>query len=252
MMLTPCYTSRAIFESVSNCLIYHFDDTSETAGVRRWGAINDNEYLRPDAANLAAFLFRLQSTDSSAYAKIRDAVGLTAPFFDDFKLRPIPQSPEMIQLEWTQKGSDYPFRPSQLSDGTLRFICLATALLQPSGPSVMLFDEPELGLHPYALNLLAALFQQASISVGAAVGRQVIISTQSAALVDEFAPEDVVVVERAHGESTFWRLDAAPLVDWLKEYSLGELWLKNILGGRPQSDATAIPQESFSDRGDKK
>jgi predicted ATPase len=232
-----------VFEALSSWVVYHFHDTSNTAMVRRWGPVNDNERLQPDAGNLAAFLFRLQSTHPQVYSKIRDVVRLAVPFFEDFKLRPIPQSPEMIQLEWTQMGSDYFLRPSQLSDGTLRFMCLATALLQPSLPSTALFDEPELGLHPYALILLASLFQQA-----AAKSRQIIVSTQSAALLDEFAPADVVVVERVQGQSTFRRLQAAALDEWLKEYALGELWQKNVLGGRPRSEnATSPPEQAASD-----
>src|SRR5205823_14494598 len=138
-------------------------------------------------------------THMDIYNRIREVVRLAAPFFDDFKLRPVSANPELIQLEWLQKDSDYPFRASQLSDGTLRFICLATALLQPSLPATVLFDEPELGLHPYALTLLANLFQQASKQYG----KQVIVSTQSAPLLNEFLPEDVIVVERKEGQSTF-------------------------------------------------
>ena len=218
--------------SVSSWIVYHFHDTSTTAAVRRQGAINDNESLRPNAENLAAFLYRISQTHPGNYGRIRDVVRLAAPFFDDFRLRPIPTSPEMIQLEWMQKDSDYPFRASQLSDGTLRFICMATALLQPAVPVTTFFDEPELGLHPYALTLLADLFQQAAVS------RQLIVSTQSAPLLNEFAPEEVIIVERTQGESTFRRLDSAQLSEWLQEYSLGELWQKNVLGGRPRSDAT--------------
>jgi predicted ATPase len=225
-----------VFNTVSSWVVYHFHDTSATAGVRRQGAINDNETLRSNAENLAAFLFRIRQTNPAEYEKIRDTVRLAAPFFDDFKLRPVPTNPELIQLEWLQKDSDYPFRASQLSDGTLRFICLATALLQPLTPPTMLFDEPELGLHPYALTLLAGLFQQAARSHGNYISKQIIVSTQSALLLNEFAPEDVVIVERFQGESTFRQLKGNDLSEWLKEYSLGELWQKNVLGGRPRDE----------------
>jgi predicted ATPase len=117
-------------------------------------------------------------------------------------------------------------------------MCLATALLQPLRPATMLFDEPELGLHPYALTLLGNLFKQAAETYGSTVQKQVIISTQSAPLLSEFAPEDVIIVERHNGESTFQRLDAATLSEWLTEYSLGELWQKNLLGGRPRAEDT--------------
>lgn len=225
-----------VFDAVSSWVVYHFHDTSGTAGMRRPGPINDNERLRPNAENLAAFLLRIQGTHPGSYTKIRDAVRLAAPFFDDFKLRPMPATPELIQLEWTQKESDYPFRPSQLSDGTLRFICLATALLQPAPPATMLFDEPELGLHPYALTLLGSLFQGLGWQSGGNFSNQAIISTQSAPLLNEFAPEDIVVVDRTQGQSTFKRLDSTGLAGWLNEYSLGELWRKNVLGGRPGNE----------------
>ncbi len=231
--------AQRVFEFISNWVVYHFSDTSEYAGMRQQKAINDNEFLRQDAENLAAFLFMLQKTSPAAYEQIRDAVRLAAPFFDDFKLRPVTANPELIQLEWTQVGSDYPFRPSQFSDGTLRFICLATALLQPNPPATMLFDEPELGLHPYALTLLASLFKRAAKS-----GGQVIACTQSASLLNEFEPEDVIVVDRRDGQSTFHRLDKAELSEWLEDYGLGELWQKNIFGGRPHGEAGNGPPKS--------
>jgi predicted ATPase len=209
--------------------------------VRRPRALNDNEIFRQNAENLAPFLYRIQKTSPASYTGIRDVVRLAAPFFDDFKLRPVPTSPNEIQLEWQQRDSDYPFRANQLSDGTLRFICMATALLQPSKPPTVLFDEPELGLHPYALTLLGNLFKQATEPDRYGVSTQVIISTQSAPLLNEFAPEDIVVVERINGESTFRRLDSTNLSEWLEEYTLGELWQKNILGGRPREDRLAEP-----------
>jgi predicted ATPase len=225
-----------VFDAISSWVVYHFHDTSVAAGVRRQGPINDNEFFRSSAENLAAFLYRIQSTHPSSYEKIRDVVRLAAPFFDDFKLRPVPTNPDLIQLEWRQKESDYPFQASHLSDGTLRFICLATALLQPSPPRTVLFDEPELGLHPYALSLLANLFKKAVSPHGYSMN-QLIVSTQSAILLNEFAPEDVIVVERYEEQSTFRRLDSAHLSEWLVDYSLGELWEKNVLGGRPQNES---------------
>ena len=224
----PHYVHKAI----SSWVAYHFHDTSLSAGVRRQKPINDNEILRTDAENLAAFLYRIRQTKLRSYNQIRDVVRLAAPFFDDFKLRPAPANPDLIQLEWLQKDSDYPFLANQLSDGTLRFICLATALLQPRRPPTMLFDEPELGLHPYALTLLGNLFNQAAEKTSS----QIIVSTQSAPLLNEFAPEDVIVVERHKGESIFKRLDSASLSEWLGEYTLGELWQKNVLGGRPSAE----------------
>lgn len=220
---------RMLYDCITRWGIYHFHDTSGTASVRRSGSVRDNEVLRDDGSNLAGFLLALVTQEKCAYELIRDTVRLVAPFFDDFVLRPRDTGggDTDVLLEWRQKGSDYPFHPSQLSDGTLRFICLATALLQPNPPSTMLFDEPELGMHPYALEILSGLIHQA------ATRTQVIVSTQSTALVDHVEPEQVVVVERDGQESKFTRLGRERLRDWLKEYTLGELWEKNVIGGRP-------------------
>ncbi|MBL8290532.1 MAG: AAA family ATPase [Bryobacterales bacterium] len=223
-----------VFEAISNWVVYHFHDTSLLASVRRTQPINDNTVLRQNAENLAAFLYRIQQTHPRHYSQVRDVVRLAAPFFDDFHLRPLPATPDLIQLEWRQRDSDYLFRAHQLSDGTLRFICMATALLQPNRPATVLFDEPELGLHPYALTLLGNLFKQAVKGAG-----QLIISTQSAPLLNEFAPEDIIVVERSNGSSTFRRLESALLSEWLEDYTLAELWQKNVLGGRPHEDHLA-------------
>jgi predicted ATPase len=218
---------RYVFEGLASWQVYHFHDTSDSALVKKRGALNDNMYLRPDAANLAAFLYRLQQTHPGHYETIRDTVRMIAPFFDDFILRPLPDNPNQIQLEWRERGSDYPFMAYHLSDGTLRFICLATLLLQPRLPDTVLIDEPELGLHPYAIELLGTL-------IGNVPDRaQLIIATQSVTLVNQLAPEDVLVVENRDHTTTLTRLEAAPLSDWLQEYALGELWEKNVLGGRP-------------------
>ncbi len=236
--------AREEFSSILSDLTayqHHFLDTSPMAAVRLPGQIHHNDFLYEDASNLAALLFWIKETQRIHYGRIRDVVRLAAPFFDDFKPRPVPTNPDLIQLEWLQKDSDYPFLASQLSDGTLRFICLAAALLQSSLPSIMLFDEPELGLHPYALTLLAGLFQQAAKSC------QVIVSTQSAPLLNEFVPEDVIVVEREHGQSTFRRLESTQLSEWLQEYSLGELWQKNVLGGRPRNEEAPFPVNGQTD-----
>jgi predicted ATPase len=209
--------------------IYHFHDTSDSATVKQIHGINDNEYLREDARNLAAFLYRLASQHEAHYRRIVKSIQLVAPFFGDFHLRPTVDNKEKIQLEWTEAGQDVPFSASALSDGTLRFICLATVLLQPEQfmPASILIDEPELGLHPYAIAVLGALMKSA------AQKHQIIASTQSVELVNEFEADDLIVVDKEDGASTFKRANAAALAEWLKDYSLGDLWKKNLLGGRP-------------------
>ena len=187
----------------------------------------DNVELKPDAGNLAAYLYRLRKTAPLAFRSIEETVRLVAPFFDRFELRPDRLNEKKIQLEWRERGSDDYFDADTLSDGTLRFICLATLLLQPDLPSLLLIDEPELGLHPFAINLLASLLQSA------AERTQVVVSTQSVTLVNQLAPEDMIVVDRQGRESIFRRPTAEQIADWLDDYSLGELWEKNVLGGRP-------------------
>ncbi len=207
--------------------LYHFHDTSASAGVKQTGDLSDNRFLRDDASNLAAFLYLLHQTQRNSYDNIVGAVRMVAPFFENFMLAPSNHNPEKIRLEWKEKGSDEYFNASALSDGTLRFICLTTLLLQPSLPSAVLIDEPELGLHPAAITLLAELLRSTSKR------SQVIVSTQSVTLVNQLAPEEVVVVEHKDDTSSFQRVAEDQLKDWIGDYGLGELWEKNLVGGRP-------------------
>lgn len=187
--------------------------------------IVDNDVLHSNASNLAAFLMRMAKLHPQHYTQIEETVRQVAPFFGAFVLREIGAG--QTQLLWKDRYSDLLYYPTQLSDGTLRYICLAAFLLQPNPASTIIIDEPELGLHPYALKLLASLLHETA-------GRtQLIVSTQASLLLDELTPEQVVVVNHHEGESRFERLDPAKLREWLKEYTLGQLWEKNELGGLP-------------------
>ena len=218
-----------VHRSLNSWRIYHFHDTSSASPLRKTVDVNDNRYLRAGASNLAAFLYYLSVKHETEYNVIRRTVQLVAPFFDDFLLQPLALNEDKIRLEWRHKGTDAYFNASSFSDGTLRFIALATLLLQPEStrPPVISIDEPELGLHPYAITIFASLVKQASAT------SQVILATQSPILLDHFQPEDVLVVDRVEGRTQFSRLDADSLDVWLKDYSLGQLWEKNELGGRP-------------------
>lgn len=212
--------------------LYHVHDTSSSSPMRKTAQVDDNRFLRPDGSNLAAFLHLLEEKHPESYQLIRNTVRKAAPFFDDFLLRPLERNPDSIKLQWRHRGSDQYFDAASLSDGTLRFIVLVTLFLQPEKyrPSVILVDEPEIGLHPYAIGILASLIRQASADT------QVIVSTQSSLLLDYFSPEDVLVASRAEGGTQLTRLDPKDLAVWLEDYSLGQLWEKNEFGGRPIRD----------------
>lgn len=208
--------------------VFHFDDTSASAAVRHAQPVRDNLKLKPDASNLAPFLRMLRERHPSHYGSIVSAIRMVAPFFGDFVHRT--DIGERLELEWREvHDPDTPRGPRQLSDGTLRFICLTTLLLQPPQlqPDAIIIDEPELGLHPYALAVLGSLLRQASEY------KQIIVSTQSVELVNQFEPRDVVVTERHENGSVLRRPDGDQLKEWLEEYSLGDLWKMNVVGGRP-------------------
>lgn len=207
--------------------VYHFHDTSASAKVKLTGDIENGHPLKADAANLAAFLYNLRQRDAGQYAAIVKTIQLAAPFFRDFYLTPNPANPATIQLKWKEATWLEPFGAHLLSDGTLRFMCLTALLMQPVLPSIILIDEPELGLHPSAIHLLAEMIKSAATKT------QVIVSTQSVPLVNQFTPDDLIVVDRNAEQSTFRRLAAGEVEGWLDEYGMGDLWEKNLIGGRP-------------------
>lgn len=218
--------SRPVYDAINSWKIYHFHDTSLTAPMRHAEIIEDNKILRYDASNIAPFLFRLRNEGKSCYDEILNACRLVAPFLDDFLLDLQQMGPKTkVSLSWKTRGSDYPMQPYHLSDGSIRFICLATALLQPNPPSTIIIDEPELGLHPEAIRILGELVEDA------AKRTQVVLATQSPLLLDQFFIEDIVVVKRKHGQSTFERLKRADFNEWLDDYSVGQLWTKNVIQG---------------------
>jgi len=216
-----------VLEGVQGWVVYHFHDTSSSAPAKKTQDIDDNRTFRSDAANLAAFLYWMKLTHPTEYRHVVEHVQLVAPFFDDFTLEPSRTNPNKIKLEWRQKGSDAYFDGFSLSDGTLRFICLAVLLLQPSLPSLILLDEPELGLHPFAITILSEMIE------AAARRSQVILATQSVTLLNQFAPEAIIIADNDGLRTHFRRLTEQDLSSWMNDYSVGDLWEKNIIGGRP-------------------
>lgn len=206
--------------------VFQFHNTSTTARMRSKWDVDDGRWLKEDAANIAPVLLRLKENAPRYYRHIVDTLRMIIPFFADFELE---EEFGRVLLQWREQGSDLLFNASQASDGMLRAIALVALLGQPEDdlPEVLILDEPELGLHPYAISAIVGMLKSASRHV------QVIVSTQSTTFIDLFEPEDIIVVDRIGRESVFTRLDSAQLRDWLDEYSISELWEKNVLGGRP-------------------
>jgi predicted ATPase len=224
---TSAVGPRATWSFLVDCVVHQFHNTSETARIRQRSPVSDNRHLSEDGANLAPFLLRIREQHPAHYERITGTVRQIAPFFADFVLEP---EGDTLLLRWREFGNDVVFGPHQASDGTLRAMALVALLLQPTNelPAVIILDEPELGLHPRAISILAGLL------LGVSSHSQVIVATQSPVLLDHFEPEQVIVAERDGAESVFRRLDAGKLASWLEEYTMSELWDKNVFGGRPR------------------
>lgn len=206
---------------------YQFHNTTKDAYIRGASHKNDSGYFRSDGGNLSAFLYMLKDRFPREYASIVDVIKQIAPYIDKISIEDEYAS-SFVRLKWTEKaGSGYFFDASQMSDGTLRALALVTLLLQPQKPRMICIDEPELGLHPEAIVILGDLIKMASEST------QIIISTQSAKLVDCFDPDDIIVVDRKDGNTSFNRLEYEKYKTWFDEYSISETWDTNIFGGRP-------------------
>ena len=227
MLSDDSVSSVQAAHDLEGCRVYHFHDTGDTSAVKGICDLEDNHVLRPQAENLAAFLYYLQEKKLDHFLLIQDTIRQIAPFFGGFQLKPSRLNESKIRLEWIEKGHDGYFNATSLSDGTLRFICLATLLLQPDLPTVLLLDEPELGLHPAAVALLADLLTAASERT------QVLVATQSVTLINQLTPDQVWTVNREDDQSVFTKLNQADYSTWLDDYALGELWEKNLIQARP-------------------
>lgn len=222
-------TCKTTLHLVRGCRLFHFHDTSANAPIRDASYIEANRFLYPDAGNLASMLYLFEKQHPTAFRRISSAAKQMIPAFHSFLLEPSRLNDKQILLKWFQAGADYEFGPHQVSDGSIRFLALATLFLQPPElmPLLIAIDEPELGLHPSALEVLAGMVKSAARHC------QVILATQSSTLLDHFSADDVIVANTRNGASEFKRLSDAELESWLEEYSLGEVWEKNVVGGGP-------------------
>lgn len=228
------FTKKIIQSLMFGIRTYQFHDTSDSAKIKDSGHLSDTRYLRSEGGNLAAFLKMLQERNEYQpyYARIIRTIQRIMPQFKDFYLEPTSSNRDYVRLNWIDNsGEEYVFGPHQISDGSLRFMALATLLLQPPDmiPKFIVLDEPELGLHPEAISNLAGMIRSASKHA------QILIATQSTRLVDEFSLENLIVLEREKvtNASVCKRFEEKELREWLDEYSLSELWEKNVIGGQP-------------------
>lgn len=225
-------SEKVIRKILSGCRVFQFHDTSSEAHIRLATNIDNNRFIMSDGGNIAAYLYMLKNKYEKYYNRIVEHVRYIMPSFQDFYLEPQALNPQWIKLQWLEKGNqEYIFGPEHFSDGTLRFIALATLFLQPPKllPSVIFVDEPELGLHPQAIDVLATMAKMAVENT------QVIMATQSPRLLDSFDCKDIIVAEKSQetASTTLKRLNESEIQKWLEDYSLSQIWEKNIIGGQP-------------------
>ncbi len=224
--------AREVYELLKGIKVFHFHDTSDNAQSKIPQNIEDVHAFKAEAENLAPFLLHLREHHFETYFRIVETIRLVYPQFHDFALEESPFAKGKVTLRWQEKGTEKIYTAKQISDGTLRFISLSTLLLQSPDssyvPSIIILDEPELGLHPFAISILAELIQKAALH------RQVILATQSVELVNYFTPKDLLVADRSsNGATNFKRMKDEDFKVWLEDYSLGQLWEGNFFGGRP-------------------
>jgi len=230
---TPSFSSELI-DDVRKLLrgirVHHFHDTDASAAMRRSCGIDQTERLHHDGSNLAAVLYDLRTNHPKRFDTILRSLKRIAPFVQDINFSHDKGGVEdRIRIIWTQVGSEYRFNAQHFSDGTIRFLCILVAIFQAKPPGMLVIDEPELGLHPEAVALLAGLLNSASHRM------QLVVTTQSPMLLSQFTPDDVITVDQRNGCSDFRRLDGKRLTKWLKDYSLGEIWQKGLMDAEVQS-----------------
>ncbi|MEP7168262.1 MAG: AAA family ATPase [Bacteroidota bacterium] len=221
--LDNTFRAKYIREYLNGFRKYHFHDTSKESPFTQDSNIkNDIYYLYEKGNNLAAFLYNIQISNKIVYNRILKTIQSIAPYFSDFFFQP--NNEDYIRIQWNDRYSDTIYGVTDLSDGTIRFIALTTLFMQPDLPATIIIDEPELGLHPTAISKLSGMIKSI-----AAKGCQVIIATQSTDLISHFNPEDIITVDQINGESVFKRLDSESLVQWLEDYTIDDLWKRNII-----------------------
>lgn len=226
--ITDNFRAKYVIRFLNGFRKYHFHDTSSNSPFSKYSSIDtDIYYLYSDGSNLAAFLFEINSSNKIVYNLIIKTIQAIAPYFLDFYFEPNKKG--MVRLLWNDKFSEITYGADSLSDGTIRFIALTVLFMQPNLPDTIIIDEPELGLHPNAISKLAGMIKSV-----AAKGSQVILATQSTDLISHFSPQDILTVDQVNGETKFKRLSDDELGQWLEDYTIDDLWKRNIItSGQP-------------------
>ncbi len=220
---TDNYRAKDVIRYLDGFRKYHFHDTSDKSPFSIPSHIgNDIYYLYSNGANLAAFIYKIKEDEKIVYNKIVKTIQSIAPYFLDFYF--MPNNEGFIKLQWKDRFSDIIYGVNDLSDGTIRFIALTVLFMQPNLPDTIIIDEPELGLHPSAIAKLVGMIKSVS-----AKRCQVIIATQSTDLISHFSPDSIITVDQIDGCSKFNRLNANKLQEWLEDYTIDDLWKRNII-----------------------
>ncbi len=179
--------------------------------------------LDEDGFNLAHMLAYYRDDHKPVFERITE---LTKRFYEPVKSVEVRLISTHLQIAIEEDGG-FSTPAYRLSDGMLRWLAILAILLNPTPAPVTCIDEPELGLHPDIIPTLADLLREASART------QLIVTTHSPALVDAFSddPESICVSEKIEGSTVIRRLSKPDLAVWLRDYSLGNLWISGEIGG---------------------
>ena len=221
-----CIAAKEIVKIFKGSPVYQFHNTSLTSKIKASCYMGDDSSLRHDGSNLSSVLFRLENEYGKHYRSVLRDISQILPGFDRFVIE---EKDGMTILNWKSLSSGKIFEAGQTSDGSLRLFALITLLNLPTRmlPDVIFIDEPELGMHPSAISLVGSIIDVVSQDC------QVILATQSPLLVDEFNLDEIIVFDLKNGKTHIRQLESTEYDHWLKEYSTGQLWQKNVIGGRP-------------------
>ena len=204
---------------------HSFLDVSSRSAVRLPQPLAPGMRPGPNGDGLYSALFNMRSKAPETYERILALLEQGFPGFQRLEFDVVGAG--QITLMWLERHSRQPLYPNQLSEGTLRFLWLIATLLSPAIPPLLLLDEPEVSLHPELLMLLAGVLQDVS------AGSQIVVATHSPDLIRWLKPDEVLVVDKIDGASTFTWADTMHLEAWLEDFTLRDLWLMGNLGGRP-------------------